>query len=225
MLARVDDPLLPARMRVSLRRCDEAGAEPRSRRSECERGGEPAAVGDTARRHHRHRRDGVDHGRDQRERRDLAPDVTSGLAALRDDAIDAEVDDAACLGGGRHRVQQAHTGGVADGDVRRRVAPAQADHRDAAVDADLQALGLVPVQHEVHAERPRGRGAHARDRSASCAGSSHVPASMPRPPASQTAATSSTEVVEPSGACTIGSSQPTSAQKGVCRFFTPAEDT
>ena len=163
-LAGVDDRLLPARMRVRLVRGHEARAEPGPGGAQHERRGEPSPIGDAAGREHRHRGHGVGDGGDERERRDLAPDVPARLAALRDDAVDAGGDGQPRLGGGRDRVQHERAALVTAGDVRGRVAPGEAQDRHTATQADLDPLALVPVQHEVHAERPAGAGTHTSDR-------------------------------------------------------------
>ena len=96
-------------------------------------------------------------------RRDLARDVSSGLAALGHDAVGAER--------GRSRASAAVATVCSTWvrppdrrDVRRRVAPEEAQHGHAALEAGLDPLALIPVQHEVDRERPVGRRADAGDR-------------------------------------------------------------
>ena len=82
----VDDALLPFASDSHLGRSEKAGAQARTLGTERQRGGQPAAVGDAARRHHGYLPGDVDDLRDQHDRRDEAP-VTAALTALGDDHI------------------------------------------------------------------------------------------------------------------------------------------
>ncbi len=70
----------------------EAGAEPDAGSSEHQCGGESSTVSDPTGGHYRNRSDRVDHGRDERHRADLSPDVSTGFPALCHDHIDPRVD-------------------------------------------------------------------------------------------------------------------------------------
>lgn len=82
----VDDALLPFAGDSHLGRGEKAGAQARTLGTERQRSGQPAAVGDAARRHHGYLPGDVDDLRDQHHRRDEAP-VTAALTALGDDHI------------------------------------------------------------------------------------------------------------------------------------------
>ena len=85
---RVDDASLVRVGDAALVGREEARTDPDAFGAEHQRRGDPATVGDPTGRDHRHGRDGVDDGGNERHRRDPAG-VTAGLGALRGHDVDA----------------------------------------------------------------------------------------------------------------------------------------
>jgi hypothetical protein len=79
-------------MSESLRAGDEARAHPASDGPQRQDRRKLASSGDAARRKHRHRRDRLNNGRDQDERRQSSVIVTASLNALSDDKVDTVLD-------------------------------------------------------------------------------------------------------------------------------------
>jgi hypothetical protein len=105
--------------------------------------------------------------------------------------------------------------GVDAVDVRAWVAPEGGRRRDGLLGARLNALVLCPLQDKVDAEGRSVSGRVARMMSGTDPVAVQVSASMPRPPAFETAAASSGVVALPTGACTTGAVRPSLRQSGV----------
>jgi hypothetical protein len=154
-----DDPLLVEMH--GLRACEEARPDPRAVCSEREHRRQAAAVADPARRDDRHR-DGVDDGRHEHGRGDLAPDVAARLPALRDDDVRAGGLGTPCLLGGRDRHEDRRAAGFRAGSQRRGVAPEERDDARACGERLVEALLHRPFEHEVHRNVRIAHGSHGR---------------------------------------------------------------
>ena len=93
LVGRGEDALLLQVRLVRFLGDEERRATPDADGAQRERGRETAAIGDATGGDHRHRRDRIDHLRDERDRRDPAR-VAAGFGALRDDDVGADGGDA-----------------------------------------------------------------------------------------------------------------------------------
>ena len=103
----------------------EPGAHPCRLRAEGKDRRDPPGVANPAGGDHRHRRNGVDHGWDQRQRGHGAPHVTARLPALSHDHIDAGADRSPRLLRVADGVHEERTGVVDLVHVRAGVAPCE----------------------------------------------------------------------------------------------------
>jgi hypothetical protein len=121
-------------------------------RTEREHGRDSSGVANPAGRDHRHRRYGVDHRRDQRQRRDGTQHVPAGLPALGNDHIDSTADCASRLLGTCHRVQHETSGIMQTANVGRWVAPVNETMRSPASGASGRRALLIPGENEIPTE-------------------------------------------------------------------------
>ena len=164
-LRRLREALPVALVDGALLRQQEARSEPGCLRAERQHSRDTAPVADAARGDHRCGEHGVDDCGDERQRGDGAPDVPARFPALRDDDIDAGRHRAPRLVRAPDRVQDDAAGVMHGADVRRRVAPCEGDDPQPGVERSVEASVLVPLEHEIGAERTireRERLAHER---------------------------------------------------------------
>jgi hypothetical protein len=184
----------------------------------------PPTVGDPAGRDHRHRVDRVHDGRHERQCGRPAAYVPTGLPTLRHDHVDAGVDRPPRLLRTTDRAQVQRPAVVDRVVDRRRVAAEGRDDPDAFGEAGVQPVRDREVEDELTPNRPVVNSRTRRTRAAAPRAPTQVSASIPRPPAPATAATSSGEAAEPIGAWTIGSAIPSRSHRGVLSTTSSNQD-
>ena len=141
---------------------DEARAEVDADRAEHQRRRDAAPVEDAAGRHHRDRRYRVDHLRHQRHGADL-PAIAAGLAALRDDDVDAALGRLDRLRDGGDLQHHARPGRMRLPHQVAGIAEREGDDGRARLQRAAKRLGVERLRNMIDGERLVGEGLHHLD--------------------------------------------------------------
>ena len=195
-------------MRVGFIGCHEACSEHGGLGPEREGSDEAAPIRDASGRDHGNWSDSIGDARHQRQSGDSTPDMPACFPTLRDNDIYASVDAALRFFRTAHGVQDSPARLMHARNPWGWIAPEKRIDPDALAEADLQ-FARGPQSRTKFT--PKGRRVRAcvwRSRKRVSSSVRHVSESKPRPPALQTAATSSGFEMPPIGACTTGTSNP-----------------